>query len=654
MAVYPDRIVLKNSTDQRAIIESQINSTGDSPIAQGEIVLGVGNSDVRLYTKAANGDIVSLGSTNDTPLIISTTEPTLNNNGLPLVEGDLWFDPSTGILSTYYEAAWLPMISSGSPPVQALGSLSDVDLAGVANGDLLGYDSLVGAWTNRPSDLFGSVNYVDITGTNDVDVQGDPVTDSGTFQLSLSDTTVVAGSYSAANVVVDSKGRITAISNGNSGSNPLNSLDALNDVSTAGEQVGDLLQLGGSGFYRPRSISEVIQGENSENRFVDVAYSTQELAGIDGFYINQAALEADGFTFIAGSIDADAGGFYLNGSVPSAYLSVDYLGQGLGPFTTLYLSNNCSISISTGSVFVGAGSQDLESTPSSLELFVAAFMEDAETRLAGWKEHVAYGTTWLVIRGDIKQRYFRDNGGFPVEYWLGQNGQIRVHVGQPVGLFDPYEVSPVKQGVASLGTVIATGELTSATGRSQTIYDSFSYAGAELEDLTDVETVDATDGQVLAWSQADGAWKPTTVNGIPTSGGNIGFYSTESQFATAGICQFSSIGASGILQKIFASSDAWVVLYSSSVARTEDSSRSYGVTPADGSGVLAEYNLTGGLETLASPGTSYFNSDSIPLNAIYAAVRTLAGVNLETTVTLSVYGMSGVNVIRGGSFGSGL
>ena len=654
MAVFPDRIVLKNSEESRAAIEAQIGTTGDSAITQGEIVIGVNDNDVRLYTKSANGGIVSLGSTSTNVVIVSSTEPTVNNDGQPLSNGDLWFNPADGVLYVYDNGVWTAMIA-GAPLEATLAGLSDVQITSPQDQDILFYSNIENKWINGEFEA-GTVQSVGVSGDNAILVDNSPITVEGTIDLSLSETGVVPGSYTAANVVVDNQGRITAISNGSSGSNPLNSLDALNDVNTTGEEFGDLLQLSPTGFYRPRSISEILAGDNSEVGAIDVAYSTHELVGIDGFYTDQAALEADGFIFIAGSIDKDSGVMDLAGIVPDIYLSTDYLGLGLTGITRLALDNNGPLMLSSGSVFnSGSSSFTLSSVPASIELFISPWLSADESRLAGWKEYVAFGTTWLIVRMDVKHLYYRENSGYPLEYWLGQNGQIRVQVGQPVGTSpDAIQVRADKQGIVSLGEIVATGEGVSATGRSLTIYNTSSYAGAKLEDVTDVSDIDAQDGQVLAWSEADGAWKPQTVNGIPLSGGNIGFYNVETQLASTGVCQFNSIGTSGILQKVESDLDAWVVLYSSSQARIDDSGRAYGVEPAEGSGVLAEYTLTGGVEQLASPGTTYFNSDSSPIGAIYAAVRSTAGADVDATVTLSVYGMSGVNVIRGGTFGSGL
>ena len=60
MAVFPDRIVLKNSTDSQAAIEAAIESGGTDEITQGEIVLGLASGSAEIYTKDANGSIVTI------------------------------------------------------------------------------------------------------------------------------------------------------------------------------------------------------------------------------------------------------------------------------------------------------------------------------------------------------------------------------------------------------------------------------------------------------------------------------------------------------------------------------------------------------------------------------------------------------------------
>jgi hypothetical protein len=60
VAVFPDRIVLKNSTDDEAAIVAAIESGGTDEITQGEAVLGLLEGEAVIYTKDSLGNIVTI------------------------------------------------------------------------------------------------------------------------------------------------------------------------------------------------------------------------------------------------------------------------------------------------------------------------------------------------------------------------------------------------------------------------------------------------------------------------------------------------------------------------------------------------------------------------------------------------------------------
>lgn len=250
--------------------------------------------------------------------------------------------------------------------------------------------------------------------------------------------------------------------------------------------------------------------------------------------------------------------------------------------------------------------------------------------------------------------------------------------------------SPPHSSAASYTLVLpddtgTTGQALTTDGSGTLSWATPSTVGS-IGDLSDVDTTTTppTDGQVLTWVNADSEWQPansaggytdplttngdvvirsggsttrlgigtesqvlTCSSGLPvwadaTGGGGGGGSATtrlsETQTASSGEATFTGLGHSGVLLKVSSSLDAWIVLYGSSSERTSDSSRSYSTDPSTGSGVLAEFYVTAGSTLIATPGTSYFNNDTSVTEAVYAAVRSQAGADVNSQVTITAYG----------------
>tara|TARA_Y100001973_G_C5196194_1_gene334418 strand:+ start:53 stop:1669 length:1617 start_codon:yes stop_codon:yes gene_type:complete len=145
-----------------------------------------------------------------------------------------------------------------------------------------------------------------------------------------------------------------------------------------------------------------------------------------------------------------------------------------------------------------------------------------------------------------------------------------------------------------------------------------------------------SESQVLTVSSGLPVW--ATASGGGGGGGSSTTRLSETQTAASGAATFSGIGSSGIIAKITSSLDAWIVLYGSAAERTSDASRAFATDPSTGSGVLAEFYVTAGSTLIATPGASYFNNDTSITEAIYAAVRSQAGANVNSQVTITAYG----------------
>ena len=114
MAVFPDRIVLKNSTDDLATIEAAIETGGTDEITQGELVLGIDTDTVTIFTKASDGSIITFApGVASARAIVTPIEPTVGLNSVPLSEGDIWFKSDSSELYVYYAGAWVLTAGGG-------------------------------------------------------------------------------------------------------------------------------------------------------------------------------------------------------------------------------------------------------------------------------------------------------------------------------------------------------------------------------------------------------------------------------------------------------------------------------------------------------------------------------------------------------------
>ena len=149
--------------------------------------------------------------------------------------------------------------------------LQGVGLGSLVDGDMLVYTS--GQWTNVPATSGGTVLSVDVNGTSDISVTGGPVTSSGVFDVSLTDTGAVAGQYTFPTLDVDTKGRITNIA---SNTAPAISFDDLVDVDASLPGIGDGISWNGLSWVSTSDLG----GAASLDELTDVdVTATAPIAG---------------------------------------------------------------------------------------------------------------------------------------------------------------------------------------------------------------------------------------------------------------------------------------------------------------------------------------------------------------------------------------
>jgi hypothetical protein len=168
--------------------------------------------------------------------------------------------------------------------------------------------------------------------------------------------------------------------------------------------------------------------------------------------------------------------------------------------------------------------------------------------------------------------------------------------------------------VTAAGTGIAIRDDNSNIGSATTI--NFG-TGLDVTFNSGIATITASGGSLQS---------RTIVSGVTTSIANNGIGNTN-------ITGFKSYA----LMKVGLSTAGWLRLYTDSTSRANDASRSQGIDPTPGSGVIAEVVTTGVSTTqIISPFVTGGNLDSTPSTTIYAAITNLSGSTQAITANLTI------------------
>lgn len=196
MAVFPDRIVLKNSTDAQATIEAAIGPGGADEINQGELVVGLENGSAKFYTKDANNNIVTLGSATTGVAVLGD-----------LADVDLSTPATNGQVIAYNSTSgnWEPVNQSGGgggmnnvveDTTPQLGGNLDVNgfyINSASGGDVTIAPDTTGSFVVRGNSTDGSITLNCTANTHGVTIQSPPHSDAATYSLILPSSAGTAG-----------------------------------------------------------------------------------------------------------------------------------------------------------------------------------------------------------------------------------------------------------------------------------------------------------------------------------------------------------------------------------------------------------------------------------------------------------------------------
>ena len=177
---------------------------------------------------------------------------------------------------------------------------------------------------------------------------------------------------------------------------------------------------------------------------------------------------------------------------------------------------------------------------------------------------------------------------------------------------------------------------TSGTQRLQTTSTGVTVSGALTAGGLTYPTTNGTSGDVLT---SDGSGNVTWQTPTGGGGGGSGLTSRTTasvtqSIANNGVANVSFTTAKTMaLMKIETSHAAWVTLYSSTSARTNDAGRLETTDPTPGSGVLSEVITAGNVAQLITPATVCFNEAGAATT--YAKIVNKSGSTSNVQVTLT-------------------
>ena len=351
----------------------------------------------------------------------------------------------------------------------------------------------------------------------------------GTYEIVPGELVVKRASGSAKIFTKDASGAIVPVG----GAGPINNLTDV-DTATVAPTVGDGLKWDGTNWVpgsdintaTPATLGQVLGWDgsgwipfNSFGTWINTYQETTSnltshpLHGPDAFYADQAALEADGFTFIASNV-------VVASTIPTFnpgpdWDGIDFLGNGITSGGSWYI--NCQAGVGWDNSFNKTNANyGVQFYTVNIDFHVALWATASSLRLAGYKEITAEGKDWLCVRMDYAIPSGNASAGMPTEVWFAKDGSVSIRYGNAIngGNFSAGSNPGDESAIASNGVILTSDP-----------YTNISYSGDYV--LNILQKVPRNDflgnlGDVTLTTLANGdgiEWNGTEWVNVPGSGG---------------------------------------------------------------------------------------------------------------------------------------